>query len=345
MRTTGLRRITNRSIVLPAAAAIIVAACGGEEQTSQSTGTTPVAPAVAVRASSGTTAAVERPDYSQVSYETAESTYRQQRYGEATEMFAAYVERKPDNPWGHYMLGLSSWKGGELDRARAALERSRELDPSHVKTLLNLGRVLLDQNRAGEAKERVQEALALDSTSSEVRRMVGRVHTALGMPDEATDAYRTALTLDPGDAWAMNNLALILIQQERYEDAIGPLARAVQLRPGAPVFQNNLGIALERTGHIGAAREAFRAAVAADGSYRKAQVSLARVEGLEDDPTMQPVQLGVLADAFEREVQRWREERMAIVIVPDVGLASVTDSLVSVPDSIPVPEIPVAEPK
>jgi hypothetical protein len=111
------------------------------------------------------------------------------------------------------------------------------------------------------------------------------------------------------------------------------------------VFQNNLGIALERTGHIGAAREAFRAAVAADGSYRKAQVSLARVEGLEDDPTMQPVELEVLADAFEREVQRWREERMATVIVPDVGLASVTDSVVSVPDSIPVPEIPIAEPK
>jgi hypothetical protein len=53
----------------------------------------------------------------------------------------------------------------------------------------------------------------------------------------------------------------------------------------------------------------------------------------------------VLADAFEREVQRWREERMATVIVPDVGLASVTDSVVSVPDSIPVPEIPIAEPK
>jgi hypothetical protein len=123
MRTTGLRRITNRSIVLPAAAAIIVAACGGEEQTPQSTGTTPVAPAVAVRASSGTTAAVERPDYSQVSYETAESTYRQQRYGESTEMFSAYVERKPDKQWGHYMIGLTSWKGGELDLARDAIER------------------------------------------------------------------------------------------------------------------------------------------------------------------------------------------------------------------------------
>jgi hypothetical protein len=36
---------------------------------------------------------------------------------------------------------------------------------------------------------------------------------------------------------------------------------------------------------------------------------------------------------------------VAAVVVPDVGLASVSDTLVSVPDSIPVPEIPLVEPR
>lgn len=341
MRTTTLRHIALRSIVLPVAVAALVltTACGGDEESPETGTAAPVVPAVATSESSGSAATDVRPDYSQISYEDAESAYRQQRYGEATAMFTAYVDRKPENPWGHYMLGLSAWKSGELDLARTALERSRELDSTHVKTLLNLGRVLLDQDRAGEAKERIQEALALDSGSSEVHRMVGRVHTALGLPDEAADAYRIALVLDPGDAWAMNNLALILIRQERYEDAIGPLARAVQLRPGAPVFQNNLGIALEHSGHLEAAREAYRAAIAADSTYRKAQVSLARVEGLESDPAQLPVELGVLADAFEREVQRWREERLATVTPVVTGVATVPDSMSFVPDSVSVPEI------
>jgi tetratricopeptide (TPR) repeat protein len=84
------------------------------------------------------------PSYENVTYEEAESTFTSRRYGEATEMFASYVSRRPQNPWGHYMLGLSAWKAGQLPRARESFERAIELDPSHVKSLLNLTRVLLD---------------------------------------------------------------------------------------------------------------------------------------------------------------------------------------------------------
>jgi tetratricopeptide (TPR) repeat protein len=271
-----------------------------------------------------------------VSFADGEAAYHARKYSDATAIFEQYIVQRPGNPWGHYMLGLSAWKAGDLDRARLALERSHDLDPTHVKSLLNLGRVLLDLDRAGEAKERIEAALALDSTSGEVHRMLGRVQSALGSHEAAIEAYRVALTFDPTEAWAMNNLALIYIQQERYEEALGPLARAVQLRPGAPVFQNNLGIVLERTGHIGAAREAFVAAIAADSSYVKAQVSLKRVEGREDDPAVIPVELSVLADAFEREVQRWREERMAAV-TPETGVTVTPESLATIPDSLPLP--------
>ncbi len=334
MRITRTHHTSSRFFAMIPLAAIALAAtsaCGGDEKTGSSIATTtPVTPVASVSESSGTETGTLPVDYSNVSYETAESTYNQRQFTEAAAMFEAYVQRKAENPWGHYMLGLSAWKAGDLDRARGAFERSLELDSTHVKTLLNLARVLLDEDRAGEAKERVMAALALDSTSGEVHRMLGRTHTSLGMPEDAIEAYRTALTVDPTEVWAMNNLALIYIQQERYEDALGPLARAVQLRPGAPVFQNNLGIALELSGHVGAAREAYRAAIAADSSYGKAQVSLARVEGLEDDPAVVPVELSVIADAFEREVQQWREGRMAVV-VPDIGVA-VT------PDPVPAPE-------
>ena len=339
MRTTTLHHptiIRAASIPLAAFALAFTTACGGDDPgTTQVAETPPATPVVTVSESSGTGESVHV-DYSSVTYEVAESSYTQRHFDEATEMFGAFVERKPENPWGYYMLGLSAWKSGDLDRARIALERSNELDPAHVKTLLNLGRVLLDQDRAGEAKERVEAALALDSTSGEVHRMLGRVHSALGSRDEAIEAYRTALTIDPTEAWSMNNLALIYIQQERYEQALGPLARAVQLRPGAPVFQNNLGIALEGAGHIGAAREAFLAAIAADSTYAKAQVSLTRVEGIEEVPGMIPVELSVLADDFEREVQRWREERMAVVM-PEIGVAVTPETSTTVPDSIPLP--------
>ena len=67
--------------------------------------------------------------------------------------------------------------------------------------------------------------------------------------------------------------------------ALPPLARAVELRDNAPVFRNNLGIALERTGHPVAARDQYRAALEVDSTYRKAAVSLEPATTRDDEET------------------------------------------------------------
>jgi len=58
-----------------------------------------------------------------VTFAAAQAAYSQRKYAKAAESFGAYVERQPKNPSGFYMLGLSAWKKGDLDRAREALEQ------------------------------------------------------------------------------------------------------------------------------------------------------------------------------------------------------------------------------
>lgn len=262
------------------------------------------------------------PTYENVTYEEAESTFTSRRYGEATEMFAAYVTRRPQNPWGHYMLGLSAWKSGQLPRARESFERAIELDPSHVKSLLNLSRVLLELKEPREASKRVLAALEIDSTSAEAHRLMGRVQTALGESESALDSYRSALTFDAHDVWAMNNMGLLLIELERFDEALRPLARAVQLDSGVAVFRNNFGMALERTGHFVAAAESYRAAVAIDPGYGKASASLSRISDRKDDPLAEPIDIALLADDFVNELETWNAGRVAVTEqvtpVPDV---------------------------
>ena len=125
-----------------------------------------------------------------VTFASAESAYTKRRYLEAVESFDVYVQRHPKNAFGHYMLGLSAWKSGDLDRASAAFERSLELDPRNVKTLLNHGRVLLEQGRPDDALVRVGAAIEIDSRIGRIHRMVGRVQTARGQRDSATTSYR-----------------------------------------------------------------------------------------------------------------------------------------------------------
>src|SRR5688572_33380083 len=45
------------------------------------------------------------------------AAYNAKQYGNAATIFASYTERRPDNAWGHYMLGLSAWKSGDPARA------------------------------------------------------------------------------------------------------------------------------------------------------------------------------------------------------------------------------------
>jgi Tfp pilus assembly protein PilF len=258
-----------------------------------------------------------------VSYADAESTFRTKDYRQAAEMFDVYTKSHEKNPWGFYMLGMSAWRSGQLDRAKAAFDDALELDPKHVKSLVNVGRVLLESDRPAEAEGYLAKAFELDPASVDVYRVMGRTQALLGNADDALEAYRTALAIDPEDTWSMNNMGLVLIQQGRFDEALRPLARAAQLGEGVAVFENNLGIALERTGHYGAAAEAYRAALAADSSYGKAAASLARVDGRDDEPGVEPVTVAELGDSFAQEVTQWGEQRVSLIVPPSLESDSV----------------------
>jgi Flp pilus assembly protein TadD len=157
----------------------------------------------------------------------------------------------------------------------------------------------------------------MEPLSSEGLRLLGRARHELGRIPEAIDAYQRAIALDDRDVWAMNNLGLIYLQQDRSDEALPPLARAVQLRGNAPVFQNNLGMALERSGHPAAARQAYASALESDSTYAKASASLTRLGGPVDNPadSARTVDLAALAGEFQAQIERWRDTTGADSVV------------------------------
>ena len=82
-----------------------------------------------------------RPVRTDVTYEEAEEAFQAGAYRDAVSLFEGYVAGRPDNPWGHYMLGMSAWKGGHPEKAIEAFEAALERDPDHLKSLVNLSRV------------------------------------------------------------------------------------------------------------------------------------------------------------------------------------------------------------
>lgn len=288
----------------------VVAGCGtDDDKTIVKNKTTPAVTPItetstATVATETTTSVTNTPG--EVTYQDAEAVFLAGRYDQAVAMFTSYTERKPDNAWGHYMLGLSAWKDGSLAIAEASFKRALALDSTHVKSRINLTRVLLDAYRPEEAYTIISQALTLDDQSGDAHRLKGRVCQALGRIDEAVAAYRRAIQLDPQDAWSMNNLAFIDIEQERFEESLPALARAVELRPDVAVFWNNLGMALERTGHVRAAETAYASGVSADPSNQKVALNGERVAAVREDVSIAPVDLNALARGFESEIQDWK---------------------------------------
>ena len=295
---------------LAAAVLPFVAACGNDKRPVTTTiRDSSSSPTLTVTTDSGTptgtvteTTAATVP----VSYVDAEAAYTARKYADAAELFDSYTRANPENPWGHYMHGLSAWKAGDPEQALTSFDEALRIDPQHRKSLLNSARVLLDTGRPREAVERVERALSLEPLSAEGLRLLGRARYELKQIPEAIDAYQRAIALDERDVWAMNNLGLIYIQQDRSESALPVLARAVELRSDSPVFQNNLGTALERAGSYAAAKKAYEAALAADSTYGKASASLARVTPLASSDTTS-VDMSAFVAEFHSEVERWQD--------------------------------------
>jgi Flp pilus assembly protein TadD, contains TPR repeats len=219
-----------------------------------------------------------------VSFADGEAAYQSKNYGEATRLFEQYTLRRPDNPWGHYMLGLSAWKSGDLVKSEESFETALRIDPKHMKSLVNVSRVLIDQKRYDDAIPKLTTAAEVDPESATVPRLMARAHSAKGEFEPAVDAYRRAIALDGSDAWSMNNLGLLYLERGFVEDALPYLAKAVQMNEKVAAFQNNLGMALEHQGRFVAAATAYKGALTVDAGYKKAKQNLARVEAVKAGP-------------------------------------------------------------
>ncbi len=104
-----------------------------------------------------------------------------------------------------------------------------------------------------------------------------------GDPEEAVDAYRQALALDPTDADARANLGRLLHAQGALAEAEAEFRQALRYDPDHSTAVFNLGVALQDQGRFEEAREAYRRVLEIDGRFAAAHFNLATVSELLDD--------------------------------------------------------------
>jgi tetratricopeptide (TPR) repeat protein len=245
---------------------------------------------------------------SDATIENGDEAYKAGKYRDAAKAFKIRVETHQD-AHSFYMLGLSSWKAGDFEGAVKAFDTSIDLDSGFAKSYFNQARVLLDLKRVPEALERITQGLTVDSTSADGMRLKARAQSENGEAMAAFQTYKELIVRDETDSWGLNNLGIFFLSHKCYTEALGPLARAVQVRPTAPLFRNNFGMALERAGYPIAALHQYEQAVRDDSTFTKAVRNLARLGAVVADPKANDeVTTADLAEQFRQRVIAWKTE-------------------------------------
>lgn len=134
------------------------------------------------------------------------------RYDRALEVFQRAARRFPVSAEAQYFVGIAARGYGTLEIAEAALRKSLALRDGNVDALAQLGFAVGDRGRDAEAEK----------------------------------LLRRAVILDPRHFYANYELGRLLVRTKRYDEAIGVLAGAAQIRARDPGVHYQLFLAYSR---------------------------------------------------------------------------------------------------
>jgi Flp pilus assembly protein TadD len=166
------------------------------------------------------------------------------------------------------------WARPELDKLVAAFPRS----PLY---LYWTARLDYDDGQYAAAVTRLLRVVELDPGYVKAHDNLGLCYDALGKSEEAERRYREAIRLDrtrkPRSPWPTLNLGILLLRQDRLEEAEPLFRESVESDPTFPQGHYQLGIVLEKKGRAADAIAELQEAAGLDPAYPEPQYALARV--------------------------------------------------------------------
>jgi tetratricopeptide (TPR) repeat protein len=151
----------------------------------------------------------------------------------------------PSNAALHDDVAVLYLELGQPEPARRHFEATARLRPASAVAQYNVGTALEASQRYDEAAERYRAALALDPQYARAHVNLGNMLLLDGRVTEAADHYRAAIDREHDNADAHNNLGRALGILGQRSPAIAQLREAIRLRPTASTHVNLAQLLLE----------------------------------------------------------------------------------------------------
>ncbi|KQB92828.1 tetratricopeptide repeat protein [Geobacillus thermodenitrificans] len=145
-----------------------------------------------------------------------------------------------------FAYGFTALQAGYAQTAIDKLSALKELDPDYAPLYLYLAKAYEQEGQLRKSYETALEGIKIDEWNKELRLYIGKLALKLNKPDEAEEQLKKALEIDGGYIEALTVLSALWLHEQRYEDVVALLERAMADGEYDPQFEWDLGRAKHR---------------------------------------------------------------------------------------------------
>ncbi|MHB1188515.1 tetratricopeptide repeat protein [Thiobacillus sp.] len=219
------------------------------------------------------------------------------RFPEAEALYRQVLALYPGHPETLHRLGALSMQMGKPEAALPFLEQVKQIEPGNAVHWLLLTQCLLELNRPKEAKKVIAEAIRRGLRHPKADELLEQARSGRIRPPERTVSLKQEIAMleqmlnaehfaeaearaqtfvrsHPKTDQGWHVLAMARMAQGRFEAALEPLLRAVQLKPGMAELHFKLGHSYEKLRRLAESAKAYRAALKLKPDFPEAQNGL-----------------------------------------------------------------------
>jgi predicted CXXCH cytochrome family protein len=227
-------------------------------------------------------AAIERfhPKEPEFYFELGRACHAAGRHDQAIHWLEEALQRRPGFRPALKELAAALSASGQFARAAEILEGIRQDSGA----LNDLGNLDLQQGRLDQAEQALRQAISLNPDLPTAHNLLGITRLRKGDSQGAEAAFREAIRLQPDLAEARTNLGNLLAASGNFPQAIFHLRIAIADDPNNVEAHFDLGEALAASGAFDAAREQFEAALRLNPNHARAHTDLGRLLSMKGFP-------------------------------------------------------------
>ena len=173
----------------------------------------------------------------------------------AREELAHLVKAQPDNAELHYLSAGFFVSQREFERARVELRQLLDVNAGDARALAALARIEFADGNLDSAEKLLQRAIVTDDKNKSLKLTLAQLYLVRGDAPQARAMLDQAIAAAQGDAAVVNAAGQLLLDAQRYDEALARFRRATELDADRAIYWFNTARAQTALNQPVAARE------------------------------------------------------------------------------------------